>query len=192
MKQLTFNEIWNNGEDDAVARAFFTELYKKCAESGEVRAGDIDDCIEIIRPQFDEEYTKEYGEVDGVIDDIIIDALYSGDIIDNDAEKCVSTIKTTIDVADGIWINLITDKSPYFDWRETADWSWEAIFETDEDVEIRLNKEADAFVKDFKESHPEIEISDDIIKLIFKEAHAVVEDEYEYYDEDEDEEMEEN
>lgn len=42
----------------------------------------------------------------------------------------------------------------------------------------------DAFVKDFKEAHPEIEISDDIIKLIFKEARTVEEDEYEFYDED--------
>lgn len=51
----------------------------------------------------------------------------------------------------------------------------------------------DAFVKNFKKAHPEIpeiEVCDDIIKLIFKEARTVEEDEYEYYDEDE--EMEEN
>ena len=181
MKQLTFNKIWSEEKDDAVARAFFTELYKRCAESGEVTVGDIDECIEIIRPQFDEEHTKEYGEVDSIIDDIITDALYDGNIIDNDAEKCVETIEATIDVADGIWINLTTDKSPYFEWRETADWNWSASFETEEDVDQRLDKEADAFVKDFRKAHPEIEVLDYVIKLIFKEActRTVEEDEYE-------------
>lgn len=187
MKQLTFNKIWSEEKDDAVARAFFTELYKRCAESGEVTVGDIDECIEIIKPQFDEEYTKEYGKVDDIIDEIISDARCYGDIIDNDAEKCVATIETTIDVADGIWINLTTDKSPYFSWRETADWNWSASFETDEDVDQRLDKEADAFVKDFRKAHPEIEVLDYVIKLIFKEARTVEEDEYEYEDDDYDE-----
>lgn len=180
MKQLTFKETWNDGEDDAIARAFFTELYKKCAESGEVRFGDIDECIEIIQPQFDEEHTKEYGEVKSVIEDIFVEAICSGDIIDNDAEKCVATIETTIDVADGIWLNLTTDNSPYFSWIETASWNWSATFETDEDVEIRLDKEAAAFVKDFRRSHPEVVVSDDIIKLIFKETRTVEESVYEY------------
>lgn len=128
MKQLTFNETWNDEKDDAVARAFFTELYKKCAESGEVTVGDIDACIEIIRPKFDEEYIKEYGEIDDIIDEIISEAIGNGKVIDNDAEKCVSTVKATIDVADGIKIKLTTDDSPYFDWRETADWNWKATF----------------------------------------------------------------
>lgn len=180
MKQLTFKETWNDGKDDAIARAFFTELYKKCAESGEVTVGDIDECIEIIQPQFNEEHTKEYGEVKSVIDDIFLEARCSGDIIDNDAEKCVTTIETIVDVADGIWINLTTDDSPYFSWRETARWNWSATFETDEDIEIRLDKEAAAFVKDFRRSHPEVEVSDDIIKLIFKEARTVEESVYEY------------
>ncbi len=187
MEQLTFNKIWSEEKDDAVARAFFTELYKRCAESGEVTVGDIDECTEIIKPQFDEEYTKEYGEVDDIIDEIISAARCYGDIIDNDAEKCVATIETTIDVADGIWINLTTDKSPYFSWRETANWNWSASFETEDDVEQRLEKEADAFVKDFREAHPEIEVLDYVIKLIFKEARTVEEDEYEDdddYDED--------
>lgn len=100
--------------------------------------------------------------------------------------RMVSTIETTIDVADGVWINLTADKSPYFDWRETAGWTWDATFETDEDVEKRLDKEADAFVKDFREAHPEVSVSDDIIKLIFKEARTVEEDEYEDDEEDDD------
>lgn len=170
MRQLTFKETWNDGEDDAIARAFFTELYKKCAESGGVTIGDIDECIEIIQPQFDEEHTKEYGEVKSVIEDIFVEAICSGDIIDNDAEKCVATIETTIDVADGIWLNLTTDNSPYFSWIETASWNWSATFETDEDVEIQLDKEATTFVKGFRRSHPDVAVSDDIIKLIFKEA----------------------